>query len=239
MIFADLGNKIISIKKKPPRKICAYLIDKDSQFPISGATIQIGGLSKITDSEGYFEIEAFDYSIIKIRHLGYKTLFRAIEYFKLEDCGKVYMISEAEVLDEIVLSEYLVQGIYKLGNGSQRINFKKLSILPGLIDTDVLQSIQAFPGIQSINETVSNINIRSGTNDQNLILWDEIKMYQSGHFFGLISMFNPQVTQKVTLQKNGTDVAYSDGVSGSISLASEGNITKKNKRKCRCKFYRC
>ena len=95
-----------------------------------------------------------------------------------------------------------------------------------MIENDVLQSVQAFPGIQSINETVSDINIRGGSNDQNLILWDGIKMYQSGHFFGLISMFNPQITQKVTLLKNGSPANLTDGVSGTISMETEDHINR-------------
>ncbi|MFK7781672.1 Plug domain-containing protein, partial [Psychroserpens sp.] len=133
---------------------------------------------------------------------------------------------ETQQLNEIVLSEYIVKGINKLNDGSYNINFKQFDILPGLVDTDVLQAIQAFPGIQSINETVSNINIRGGTHDQNLMLWDGIKMYQSGHFFGLISMFNPQITQRVNVVKNGTESSLTDGVSGTVAMTTNPDVNK-------------
>lgn len=136
---------------------------------------------------------------------------------------------EVQQLSEIVLSKYIVKGINKISNGSLEIDFNQFDILPGLIDTDVLQAVQALPGIQSINETVSNINIRAGTNDQNLILWDGIKMYQSGHFFGLISMFNPQITQRVNVVKNGTQVSLTDGVSGTIAMKTNSQLNKKFK----------
>ena len=130
-------------------------------------------------------------------------------------------------LSEVMISGYIVKGINKLNNGTFEIDISDFDILPGLIDTDVLQAVQAFPGIQSSNETVSNINIRGGTHDQNLILWDDIKMYQSGHFFGLISMFNPQITQRVALTKNGSDTKFTDGVSGIISMQTNRHVTKK------------
>ncbi|WP_456440654.1 TonB-dependent receptor plug domain-containing protein [Psychroserpens sp.] len=133
---------------------------------------------------------------------------------------------ELQQLSEIILSKYIVKGINKLNNGSYEIDFAQFDILPGLIDTDVLQAVQAFPGIQSTNETVSDINIRAGTHDQNLILWDGIKMYQSGHFFGLISMFNPQITQQVNVLKNGTDVSLTDGVSGTIFMETSTKINE-------------
>jgi len=124
---------------------------------------------------------------------------------------KVAERATIEMLPEVIVPSYIIKGISKLNNGSFEIDFSEFSLLPGLVETDVLRSIQAFPGIQSINENVSNISIRGGSHDQNLILWDGIKMYQSGHFFGLISMYNPQITQQVVLLKNGSDVSYTDG----------------------------
>ncbi len=141
--------------------------------------------------------------------------------------------SNAEVklqeLPEVVIPSYIIEGISKLNSGAFKIDFSKFRMLPGLIEADVLQSVKAFPGIQSINENVSNINIRGGSHDQNLILWDGIKMYQSGHFFGLISMYNPQITQDVLLLKNGSGVDFTDGVSGTIAMQTNTEINKKLK----------
>jgi hypothetical protein len=133
---------------------------------------------------------------------------------------------DLQKLSEVVVSGYIVKGINKLSNGSFEIKVSEFDILPGLVETDVLQAVQAFPGIQSINETVSNINIRGGSHDQNLILWDDIKMYQSGHFFGLISMFNPQITQRVSLTKNGSPTELTDGVSGTISMETVKDVNE-------------
>jgi hypothetical protein len=71
--------------------------------------------------------------------------------------------------------------LQKYIDGSTVLNTKKFGILPGLVDPDVLQSIQLY-GVESTNESIANINVRGGTNDQNLMLWDDIKMYHSGHF---------------------------------------------------------
>ena len=227
LIFSVLDDKFVSVKKAK-LQLCGYLKDKDTQEPIVNATVQGTKSSTITDENGYFELRPDTKNdIINIRHIGYKTLDRSYQFFKETACGTIYLVPDELQLVEVVLSDFLIRGIDKLNDGSFKIDFDRFSILPGLIETDVLQSIQAFPGIQSINETVSDINIRGGTNDQNLILWDGIKMYQSGHFFGLISMYNPQITQKVGLRKNGTPVSYTDGVSGTISMETVKEITSK------------
>jgi len=109
-------------------------------------------------------------------------------FIAIREKGKNYTIQK---LEEVVITNYLTSGISKNIDNTITIKPEKFGILPGLIEPDVLQTIQALPGILSADETVSNINVRGGTHDQNLILWNGIKMYQSGHFFGLISAFNP------------------------------------------------
>ena len=130
-----------------------------------------------------------------------------------------------QYLDEVIVTNYLTKGLSLNNDGTTNIKSSSLEILPGLIEPDVLQAIQAIPGIQSVDERVSNVNIRGGTHDQNLILWDGIKMYQSGHFFGLISAFNPYLTEEVLISKNGSSAIYGDGVSGVVDMRSSNTIS--------------
>jgi hypothetical protein len=129
-----------------------------------------------------------------------------------------------EILPEVVISNYLTSGIVKDNTGSIILKPNSFGILPGLIEPDVLQTIQALPGVLSVDETVSNINVRGGTNDQNLLLWDGIKMFQSGHFFGLISAYNPYLTENVNVYKNGTSAKYGDGISSIIDMQLSNDI---------------
>lgn len=223
-------NNFVLVSLADELLLCGFLMDKENLYPLVNATVQAASASTISDDKGFFQLKLSSRNeVITIRHIGYKTLVRPYINFITSDCEKVYLIPFFQSLDEVVIRNYIVKGIDKLNNGSYALNFDDFDILPGLIDADVLQSVQAFPGIQSINETVSNINIRGGTHDQNLILWDNIKMYQSGHFFGLISMYNPQITQKVTLIKNGSDVSYTDGVSGTIAMETDKAVNTKFK----------
>jgi len=45
-------------------------------------------------------------------------------------------------------------------------------------------------------------------------------MFQTGHFFGLISAFNPSLSQKITISKNGTSAFYGESVSSVIDISS-------------------
>lgn len=127
-------------------------------------------------------------------------------------------------LKEVTITNFLTKGISKSSDGKININTEEFGILPGLLEPDVLQSIQALPGVMSVDERISNINVHGGTHDQNLILWDGIKMYQSGHFFGLVSAFNPYLTKEVHISKNGTSVKFGDGVSSVINMQLSNTI---------------
>lgn len=130
-------------------------------------------------------------------------------------------------LEEIAIEKYLTTGISKTIEGNLVIKPKKFGILPGLIEADVLQTMQQFPGIYSVDETISNINVRSGTHDQNLFLWNGVRMFQTGHFFGLISAFNPSLSQKVSILKNGTSAFYGESVSSVIAISSVSDSIEK------------
>jgi hypothetical protein len=157
------------------------------------------------------ETTDLDFEILDSRFVTIKKLFKS-ETRKLEQ------------LPELILTNYLTSGITKSNYGTINLKPSRFGILPGLIEPDVLQTVQALPGVLSVDETISNINIRGGTHDQNLLLWDGIKMYQSGHFFGLISAFNPYLTERVNVSKNGTSAKYGDGISSVIDMQLSNNI---------------
>ena len=129
-------------------------------------------------------------------------------------------------LDEVLIfNEYLTTGFDKIeSDGSIKVNPDNLGILPGLTEPDVLQSLQLLPGVSSPNESASELHIRGGTPDQNLVLWDGIKMYHQGHFFGLISAFNPYITESINVYRSGTSAKYGDRISGVIDIRSSDKI---------------
>ena len=145
-------------------------------------------------------------------------------YYIIKEKAKIDL-SKTQHLQEIVIKENLILGVKKNNDDSSISIFpNNLEILPGLTEPDVLQSIQLIPGVQSPTETASGLYIRGGTPDQNLILWDGIKMYHSGHFFGTISAFNPYITDKIKLYKNGTKARYGNRISGVVDITSTNDI---------------
>ncbi|GAA4290360.1 TonB-dependent receptor [Aestuariibaculum suncheonense] len=231
--FQILDNRYVTVSKTDKQiSVCAQVFAAEDKQPLFGASIYIKNsqTGTVTDDQGYFELKTIPVeSVITLSYLGYKDVeLNAVDLFLGNpSCKSIFLEENSEQLNQVVITKFLTNGIQKLVDGSTVLNTKTFGILPGLTDPDVLQSIQALPGIESVNESIANINVRGGTNDQNLILWDGIKMYHSGHFFGLISAYNPNLTEKVTVTKNGTSSEFSDGVSSTIDMRTKNTLTNK------------
>jgi hypothetical protein len=229
--YKEVGEYIVIYSApKIAHKRCAYIIDELGD-PVDNAVIQLPDNTKVvTRRDGYFELPITLTGSIYIDHLNYEPVSINLKDFT-DDCKAIVLKLEILELQELVAQRYIATGISKKKDGSFSIKPKKFGILPGLIEPDVLLTMQQLPGINSIDETVSNINVRGGTHDENLFLWNGIRLYQTGHFFGLISAINPNLGNEIKIFKNGTSAFYGESVSSAVDISSHtqeignGNFT--------------
>ncbi len=130
-------------------------------------------------------------------------------------------------LREVVIDNFLTSGIYKKKSGEFVVRPQQFGILPGQTEPDILQTMQQIPGVYSADESISNINVRGGTHDQNLFLWNGIHMYQTGHFFGLISAFNPALAHTISIAKNGSPAFFGESVSSVVDISTHSDQIEK------------
>jgi len=229
--FKKLDNRYITVSViNKTISVCGIVFSDEKKTPLFGASVVVNDTQKttITNETGTFNLQNVPINAtITISYIGYESRqFKANQLFsEVNNCKEIVLSVSNEELNQVLIPVFLTTGLQKRLDGSIVLNTKKFGILPGLIDPDILQSVQALPGIESTNESIANINVRGGTNDQNLVIWDNIKMYHSGHFFGLISAYNPNLTNKVIVSKNGTSAEYSDGVSSTINMFTKDDVT--------------
>ena len=229
--FKALDNRYVTVSViNKTISVCGIVLSDEKKLPLTGASVIVNsiGRSAVTDEKGKFSLQNIPINeMLTVSYLGFESKkFSANELFSTQNnCKEIVLSIKNEELNQVLIKVYLTPGLQKYLDGSTVLNTKKFGVLPGLIEPDILQSIQALPGVESANESIANINVRGGTNDQNLVLWDNIKMYHSGHFFGLISAYNPNLTSKVIVSKNGTSAEYSDGVSSTINMQTKDVVT--------------
>jgi CarboxypepD_reg-like domain/TonB-dependent Receptor Plug Domain len=225
--FKFVTDSYISVvnNKNLDKPLCGYLLDAFTKLPIESATVSIQKLkySVISNEKGYFEFNLKTANDLEISHLNYeKKSVASVDLYK-ENCPTIYLQPKEYQLDEVITTVYLAKGISKKLDGSFEIKPKKFGLLPGLTEPDVFQTMLQLPGITSVDETISNINVRGGTHDQNLFLWNGIRLFQTGHFYGLISVLNPNLAQKVNINKNGSSAFLGEGVSSTVNITTNSD----------------
>ena len=76
-----------------------------------------------------------DFELLDSRFVAIKLLKKEKNNFRIQK------------LEKVIVTNYLTNGITKLNDGSITIKPEVFGILPGLIEPDVLQTIQALPGV--------------------------------------------------------------------------------------------
>ncbi|KXN98275.1 hypothetical protein LS48_11965 [Aequorivita aquimaris] len=227
-LYNRINERYITITSKENEgNLCGRIIDLETQMPLEGATIisENNSFKTISNAEGFFYIPLQSKNInFTVTYVGYAKITKNTSDLS-PDCTALLLTPSVAELEPVIVQNIFTKGIDKNMDGSILLSTQHFGLLPGQVENDVLQIAQALPGVESVDETISNINIRGGTHDENLLLWDDIKMYQSGHFFGLISAFNPDLTEKVTLYKNGTNIRYGEGVSGVLDMRSKNTLS--------------
>ena len=209
--------------------LSGFLLDKNTGEALIGANVYIKGstIGAMTNGYGFFSLTLKEgvYPVV-FSYLGYRSVEREINIdqparlnIELED-GQLE-IGEVEILatdqPSVVASRQMSDITF-----SQ----KTLQRLPGFGgDLDIIRALQAVPGIQSFGDGSSLYYVRGGNSDQNLLLIDEVPVYNPSHLFGFFSAFSPDAINSVQVYKGDFPAKYGGRLSSVIDIkAREGNM---------------
>lgn len=224
------GKKATTVSK--PKKLKEYtyqgwVFDEKNDEVIPFAKIRILGtnLGAYSDEDGKFLFTTASKNVqLEVSALGYSKRIIESSDFKKNEGLKVTLDVNVQDYPEVVV-EYLAEGM------SVSKDISVLDIRPGrfgatsgTIDPDVFINLQTVPGINSANGTVSEMQIRGGTSDQNLILWEGISLYHSGHFNGMLSSINPYIVDRAKVHRGVYDPYFGGRASGLIEMSSLSKI---------------
>ena len=114
------------------------------------------------------------------------------------------------------------------GMGLEKISSATITHIPSAFgEGDVLKAVLTLPGVKTVGEASSGFNVRGGSADQNLILFDGGTVYNPSHLFGIFSAFNTDVVDEVELYKSSIPVRYGGRISSVLDLGSkDGNNSR-------------
>ena len=155
------------------------------------------------------------------------TYITNIQFNKLDNTYIYLSRINSEKLEKVVVKSYLTAGISKNSDATFTLNPKKQGLLAGLTENDVLESLQQLPGVVCADETATNLIVRGGNSDQNNIIWDNISIYHTGHLFGMVSVFNPNIVDEIKFHNKGTNAKFGERISSVIDIKTNNKIAKK------------
>ena len=224
---------LIYLPQKHAFNICGHILDQETGKALPYATILLDGLGQgtQTDENGYFELQfdAFKNQNISLSYIGYESISLMAQQFSAKQCKTIHLkLNEALFGSPIIVTDYILNGITEGETySSTQMDYQVLAKEQLNIEHDILRSAQLVPGISSINGSATNLQIRGGTADQNLILWEGATLYDPGHFFGMISAINPFVVDKVEIFKGVHESSYDNRVGGIIDMSLSDSIPTK------------
>lgn len=233
--IALLENKLFTIGEVNSANtggitVAGYVRDAKTGEPVIGASVYIENprIGVFTDQYGYYSI-----NLPKGRHtllvqsIGMRDTKRLL---LVQGDGKLNIETQPEVLalKRVIVSAEKASNIKSLQMGVQRIDIKTIKQVPVAFgEADVLKVVLTMPGVKSVGEASTGLNVRGGSADQNLILFNDATIYNPSHFFGMFSAFNPEVVKDVELYKSSIPAKYGGRLSSVLDINSrEGN--KKN-----------
>lgn len=198
------------------------VLDGKTGEPLIGAIIYNEkfeqGSSTNINGEYNLQISVGDHKL-KISYVGYEDSYQVVRVYSSGEAD--FEIFEKTVnLDGVyVYSERPEQNITRTQMSVDRINSKGIKELPVSVgEVDVIKSFTLLPGVQSAGEFGTGFNVRGGGTDQNLILVEDVPLFNSSHLFGLTSIINSDAVNNVTLIKAGIPAKYGERVSSVMSI---------------------
>jgi hypothetical protein len=228
-----LENKLYDVGEKSsnnppgPVTIAGNITDIKTGEPVVGASVivQALGIGVTTDQYGYYSLSLpRGRHILSIQSLGMTDTRRQIA---LNGNGKFNIELKSTVisLKGVVISAQKLTNVKGVQMGVQKIDIKTIKQVPVAFgEADILKVVTTLPGVKTIGEASTGLNVRGGAADQNLILYNEATLYNPAHFFGMFSALNPEVVKDVELFKSSIPVKYGGRLSSVLNMNSrEGN----------------
>jgi hypothetical protein len=233
---ATLENKLYEIGDKNTSSgqgkvtIAGYVRDAKTGEPVVGASIYIEKLKTgiLSDQYGYYSISLpKGRYILNIQSVGMKDTRRQVIVYS---DGKMNLELQPEVmaLKKVTVTAEKVNNIKSTQMGVQRISINAIKQVPVAFgEADVLKVVLTLPGVKSVGEASTGLNVRGGSADQNLILYNDATIYNPSHFFGMFSAFNPEIIKDVQLYKASIPARFGGRLSSVLDISSkEGNKKK-------------
>lgn len=208
--------------------VSGFVYSESDGEALEYASVHLTGTSfgDLTNEKGFFVITGVPPGTYEIVFglVGFAPLTRNVDLSEEVDSTiTVELRTEAIELEEIEVSAER-QSALVLEPSKLTLQTRELTHVPPVVEVDLFRAVQSLPGVSTLSDFSSGLYVRGGSADQNLILLDDVDVYNPSHLFGFFSTFNVDAVKTVDLQKSGYPARYGGRLSSVLDVHNrDGN----------------
>lgn len=155
---------------------------------------------------------------LRISYLGCRPLTQRLEVH--QDTVLEFALEHDLTLDEFTLTDAGVTN----ASGTQ-LDLTQVNRLPKFAgETDLVRALHLQPGIQTGADGVGGIFVRGGEAGHNLVIIDDVPIYNFNHGAGVLSIFNTSTIKSVELLKGAFPARYAGRLASVLDVRTrDGN----------------
>src|SRR5690606_728302 len=186
------------------------------------------GIGTVTDPSGKYVITLpKGVRVIRVSSVGFKS-----SEFKIALYGDgkfdIPLVEDVSVLNEVIVESERGINVKGMQMGFEKLDMKVMKQFSAVMgEVDILRVMQALPGVQTTGEASNGLNVRGGSADQNLILYNNAVVYNPTHLFGFFTAFNPDEIKSAELIKSGIPADLGGRLSSVIDINSRSGNEEK------------
>ena len=229
---ADTGAGDVSIQndRQPQRsaRIEGQVRDAETGRPIPRANVYLDGtnLGAAADERGDYRIDNIPrgaYTLI-VRVIGYQTDSLSTDL----EGGQSYrfdfsLTPVALPMQEVVKTAGREKRMHRPEISGFQLRSEQFTLIPAFGEKDVYRSLQLLPGVVFTSEYKSQLYVRGGNSDQNLVLLDRGIMYNPFHFSGILSSFDVDAIEQVSFYAGGFRAEYGGRLSSVLDIRTRAS----------------
>jgi len=210
--------------------VSGHVRDVSSGEPLVGVSVyeEKTGVYALTDATGFYRI-ALPVGDNLLNLSGYSLDDMHLN-LKVWDDGVLDVVMKEKVLalTGAVVSANALSHHRDAKMGIERVRMEVINKIPSAFgEGDIIKAILTLPGVKSVGEASSGFNVRGGSVDQNLVLFNDGTIYNPTHLFGIFSAFNPDIVSEVELYKSSIPASMGGRISSVLDVRTrEGNANK-------------
>lgn len=224
---------ISSYAQKPTSNniINGFIKEDANGETLNYANVYLDGtsLGDMSNENGYYVIDEIpdgEYRV-KVMMMGYLIEEKTVNLSNSQTLTINFSLKEDIIEGEtIVVTAEKERFENQIETSKIQISRMEIEAAPALIEADLFRTIQTLPGVVTHSDFNSALYIRGGNPSENMILLDDVRIYNPYHLGGVFSTFNTDAIKNVDISLGGFPARWGNATSSVISITNKDGNSK-------------